>query len=71
MIGIINEGADARLADTRIHVWAIVGRWKSGQNIEEVAADYEITTVQVQDALAYYQEYQVAIDARLAENARD
>lgn len=64
------ETSDARLRESGIPVWAIVGHWKaSGRSVATASGDYQIPEVQVEAALAYYEEHEQEIDARLAANA--
>jgi uncharacterized protein (DUF433 family) len=61
--------AEARLAESKIAVWALVGylRMVDG-DIARVAADYDLPREAVDAALAYYRQHRAAIDARLAAN---
>lgn len=62
--------ANARLRDSGVHVWALVGYLGMVEgDVERVAADYELPLDAVQAALAYYDRFRAAIDARLAANA--
>jgi uncharacterized protein (DUF433 family) len=61
--------AEARLRDSKIPVWAIVGylRMVDG-DAERTARDYRIPGEAVAAVLAYYRRHREAIDARLAAN---
>jgi uncharacterized protein (DUF433 family) len=61
--------AEARLADSKIAIWALVGylRMVDG-DVDRVAADYDLPRDAVEAALAYYRQHRAAIDARLAAN---
>ena len=60
---------EARLADSKIPVWALIGycRMVDG-DLDQVATDYDIPREAVDAALAYYRVHKAAIDARLAAN---
>jgi uncharacterized protein (DUF433 family) len=59
--------ANARLADEGVHVWALIGYLRAnGGDIGRVAADYALSREAVEAAIAYYEHYRAAIDARLA-----
>jgi uncharacterized protein (DUF433 family) len=61
--------AEARLAGSKIAVWAIVGQLRAaGRDAQTVAADYAIPLEAVEAALAYYDEHRAVIDDRLAAN---
>ncbi len=61
--------AEARLVDSKIAVWALVGylRMVDG-DVARVASDYDLPREAVEAALAYYRRHQAALDARLAAN---
>ena len=61
---------DARLRESGVHVWALIGHWHYGtnQDTEAVARDYNLPLQEVQAALAYYRRHTAAIDARLEQN---
>jgi len=61
----------ARLRDSGVHVWALVGHWRyaTDGNAAAVAHDYDLPEEAVRAALAYYERHKGAIDARLDENA--
>jgi uncharacterized protein (DUF433 family) len=62
--------AEARLKDYGVPVWAIVGHLPAVEDdVEQVAADYEIPIEAVNAALAFYHRHQALIDARLAANS--
>lgn len=59
--------ADARLRDSGVPVWALVGHLRVvGDNVDRVATDYELPREAVDAALAFYRRYKGLIDARLA-----
>ena len=62
--------AEARLKEFGISVWALIGylRIVDGDPAR-VAEDYRVPEEAVMAAVAYYQQHQAAIDARLAANA--
>lgn len=60
--------ADARLRDSGVPVWALVGHLRAVNDIDQVARDYELSHAAVDAALAYYQRYKDLIDARLLLN---
>lgn len=61
------EPAEARLADSGVSVWAIIGYLPAVDgDIERAAQDYEIHPDAVRAALAWYRQHRGAIDARLA-----
>ena len=56
---------------TRLSVKLIVGWSRMGMTQEEIAAQYpEVSTIQIADALAYYQDHPEEIEAELAEEQR-
>lgn len=63
---------DARIKEHGVAVWAIVGRLEAAHgDIEAAAADYDLPADAVRAALAYYERYRDAIDARRAANRID
>lgn len=61
---------DARIRDTGVHVWALIGYLPAvHDDPARVAADYELPIEAVEAAIAYYRRHRHAIDARLAMNA--
>jgi uncharacterized protein (DUF433 family) len=62
--------AEARLAHYGTHVWALVSYYQQAvkNDVDRVAADYEIPREAVEAALAYYRKHQKAIDARILLN---
>ncbi len=61
--------AEARLRDSKIPVWAIVGYLQMvNGDAERTARDYRIPGEAVETVLAYYRRHREAIDARLAAN---
>jgi uncharacterized protein (DUF433 family) len=65
-----DDPAEARLREQKISVWALIGalRMYDGDPAQ-VAEGYQIPLEAMQATLAYYQQHQCAIDARLAANA--
>ena len=62
--------AEARLVEFGIPVWALVGYLEAvGNDVAQVAADYEVPRDAVEAALAYYRQHHQVIDARIAANA--
>ncbi len=62
--------AEARLKEFGISVWALIGYLcMVDEDPARVASDYRIPEEAVTAAVAYYQQHQAAIDARLAANA--
>ena len=63
------SAAEARLKDSKIAVWAIVGQLRAeGRDVPRVAEDYGIPVEAVEAALAYYHEHRAIIDDRLRAN---
>jgi uncharacterized protein (DUF433 family) len=61
---------DARLRDSSIHVWAIIGQLRTENgSVDSVARAYDIPTSAVESARAYYQKNKKYIDARLLLNS--
>jgi uncharacterized protein (DUF433 family) len=58
---------NARLAQYGVSVWAIISRFErvNGGDIDEAAADYDLPREAVEAALAYYEQHEAAIDARI------
>ncbi len=62
--------ADVRLRESCVPVWAIIGHYQAtGRDPRYVADSYEVPLEAVEAALAYYQQHQAVIEARLAANA--
>ena len=61
---------DARVRDFDVDVWALVMYYQQAadQDVDTVARDYHIPREAVAAALAYYQEHQAVIDARILTN---
>ena len=63
--------ANARLAASWIHVWALIGYLQgNGWDIEEAAQAYRIPKQAVDAAVVYYEQHRQEIEARLEDNAR-
>jgi uncharacterized protein (DUF433 family) len=63
------SAAEARLKDSKIAVWAIIGQLRAeGRDVPRVAEDYGIPVEAVEAALAYYQDHRAVIDDRLRAN---
>ena len=63
------SAAEARLKDSKIAVWAIIGQLRAeGRDVPRVAEDYEIPVEAVEAALAYYHQHRAVIDDRLRAN---
>ncbi len=63
------SAAEARLKDSKIAVWAIIGQLRAeGRDVPRVAEDYEIPVEAVEAALAYYDRHRAVIDDRLSTN---
>ena len=61
--------ADARLRESGVPVWALIGHLRAVENdVDRVATDYELPREAVQAALAYYRRHKALIDARLLLN---
>lgn len=59
-----------KVEDGGVPVWVIIGATtKAGDNLAEVAHDYDVSNEAVTAAWAYYERHHAAIDCRLAENA--
>jgi uncharacterized protein (DUF433 family) len=64
------DPANARLRETGVPVWALVGYHRAVDgDADRVAADYELPREAVEAALAFYKQHRAAIDARLSANA--
>jgi uncharacterized protein (DUF433 family) len=62
--------AEARLADSGVPVWAVIGAWRAaGEDAEQAAADYKLSPEAARAALAYYARHRKVIDAQLTLNA--
>ena len=62
-------GADeVRLIDFGISVWALIGYLHAVGNVRQVADDYGVPVEAVSAAIAYYEQHQDIINARLAAN---
>jgi uncharacterized protein (DUF433 family) len=65
----LDDEAEVRLADSLIHVWAIVAQLKVNDwDVAQTARDYDIPEVEVQATLAYYRRHKDALDARIADH---
>ncbi len=63
---------EARLKTYGVSVWAIIGYWKaSNGDRSETAAGYDVPIEAVEAAVAYYEQYKIIIDNRLAANDPD
>ena len=63
------SAAEARLKDSKIAVWAIIGQLRAeGRDVPRVAGDYGIPVEAVEAALAYYHQHNAVIDDRLRAN---
>lgn len=63
---------DARIVDTGIPVWAVVGNYNAARgDIEASAADYHLPREAMEAVLEYYRLHREVIDARLAANTWD
>ena len=63
------SAAEARLKDSKISVWAIIGHLGGDDgDLQQAADDYDIPVEAVEAAVAYYRQHRAAIDARLAQN---
>jgi uncharacterized protein (DUF433 family) len=61
---------EARLIASGVSVWAVIGHLVSVDgNIDQAAADYDLSPDEMAAALAYYRLHRTAIDLRLAANA--
>jgi uncharacterized protein (DUF433 family) len=61
--------ADAVIADSGVHVWALMGAFLLRDvTVDEAAYDYEISREAVLAGLAYYRQYRPIIIARIAAN---
>jgi uncharacterized protein (DUF433 family) len=62
--------AEAWLPEYGVSVWALIAHYRAtGQDAAYTARAYGIPLEAMQAALAYYQQHQAALDARLAEDA--
>src|SRR2546425_908571 len=62
--------AEARLRESLVPVWALVGHARGlNGDAERVAADYGVPVEAVQAALAYYKSYRAELDDRIRANA--
>ena len=60
----------ARLKESGLPVWAVVGHWKAtGQDAASTANDFDVGGIEIEAALAYYARHSKDIDSRLAANA--
>ena len=63
------SAAEARLKDSKIAVWAIIGQLRAeGRDVPRVAEDYEVPVEAVEAAPAYYDQHRAVIDDRLRAN---
>ena len=61
---------EARVKATGVPVWALIGYLPAvGNDVEQVAIDYELPVEAVEAAVAYYNKHRTAIDVRLEQNA--
>jgi uncharacterized protein (DUF433 family) len=64
------DPAEARLRESGVPVWALVGYWRSaGEDVGRTAKAYHVPRQAVEAALVYYRDHSPEIDARLAANA--
>ncbi len=65
----LHDEAEVRLADSLIHVWAIVAQLKVNDwNVKQTARDYGVPEIEVEAALAHYRWRREVIDARTADH---
>ncbi|MCX6022131.1 MAG: DUF433 domain-containing protein [Chloroflexi bacterium] len=60
--------ANAFVTGAGVAVWAIIAYWQGVQDLEQVAADYELTEDQMKAAFDYYHQNKAVIDARIEGN---
>ena len=64
------RSVDARLRDSGVPIWAIIGYLRVvGNDVNQVALDYDVSVDAVRAALAHYARHRELIDAKLALNA--
>ena len=63
-------GGRPTIGDHRVTVHDVVGVLKQGEQVDEIAADFELTRREVEAALAYYRDHESQIDCELAEDRR-
>ncbi len=62
--------AEARLKRYGVAVWALIGQLPArGNDLAQVARDYDVPVEAVEAAYAYYQRHRPVIDDRIAANA--
>ena len=62
--------AEARLLDSGVPVWAVIGSWRAAdEDADQAAADYKLSPEAARAAFAYYARHHKLIDARLTLNA--
>lgn len=62
--------SEARLRQSGVPVWALIGQLEIAQgNVDQVAEDYAVSRQAVEAAVVYYRRHKAAIDARLLLNA--
>lgn len=68
-----NEGFDeARLVDSGVSVWAVVGHLPAvNGDVARVADDYGLSMEEVGAVMAFYRRYKAIIDNRIASNSVD
>lgn len=65
----IQMGQEARLRNSGVPVWAIIGYLQAVANdVEATARAHEVTVEDVRAAMAYYRQHREALDARLMAN---
>ena len=61
--------ADARLRESGVSVWALIGYLPAVEgNLGQAAEDYVVSLEEIEAAVAFYHEHRVVIDARIAAN---
>jgi uncharacterized protein (DUF433 family) len=61
---------EARLKSYGVAVWALIGYLPAvGNDVSQVAHDYDVPVEAVEAAIAYYRRHRPLIDARIAANS--
>lgn len=65
----LGNPAEARLRESGVHVWALIGHWRAnGYDVDELACSYQLPRDAVDAAISFYCRHAPEINGRLAAN---
>ena len=66
LVSSLTHGQKAKIKGRNIAVSQIVGWVESGERVDHIAADYDLTLAEIYAALLYYQDHKIIIDKQIA-----